>query len=73
MERETIVFHESASELQTTSEGNTDGPQAATEMNLAVRIFRGSIDFVYAGKKELHNVSLTLLINVTKYKTIRIK
>lgn len=39
MERERTVFHESASELQTTSEGNTDGPQAATEMNLAVGIF----------------------------------
>ena len=45
MERERSVFHESASRLQTTSEGNTDGPEATTEMNLAVCIFPGSDDF----------------------------
>lgn len=45
MERERSVFHKRVSELQTTSEGNTDGPQATTEMHLAVWIFPGSIEF----------------------------
>lgn len=45
MERGRSVFHESASGLQTASEGNTNGPQAATEMHLAVWISPGCVAY----------------------------
>lgn len=67
MERERSVFHESASRLQTTSEGNADGPEATTEMQLAVWIFPWlRCVFDIAGKKSLHNSTLTLLVNDTQ-------
>lgn len=45
MERGRRVFHGSASGLQTASEGNTNGPQEATEMHLAVWSSPGCVAF----------------------------
>lgn len=65
MERQITVFHDRASELQTTSEGNTGGPQAATGMHLAVRIFLMS-DSVCAGEQTLCKVLCCFNTSQTK-------